>query len=102
MSFPSVRTNLHLWGDRFEEARRPKSRQNAEIIHDAAVAFCARFVDQHSRTVDPMVPAVRSGKQTIAEGSMASGASTKTELTMAGVARGNRRSERRGRRSCAT
>lgn len=64
-----------------------KSYQNAEIVYDATVAFCGRFVDRRSRTHDQMVQAARSGKQNIAEGSMASGTSKKTELKLVGVAR---------------
>src|SRR4030043_1873490 len=64
-----------------------KSYQMAEIVHDATVVFCDRFIDRRSRTHDQMVRAVRSGKQNIAEGSMASGTSKKTELKLMGVAR---------------
>ena len=64
-----------------------KSYQMAEIVHDATVVFCDRFVDRRSRTNDQMVQAARSGKQNIAEGSMASGTSKKTELKLVGVAR---------------
>lgn len=39
------------------------------------------------RMVDQMVQAARSGRQNIAEGSMASGTSKKTELKLVGVAR---------------
>jgi len=67
--------------------RNLKSYQNAEIIHDATVVFCGRFVDRRSRTDDQMVQAARSGKQNIAEGSMASGTSRKTELKLVSVAR---------------
>lgn len=67
--------------------RELKSYQNAEIIHDATVVFCDRWIDRRSRTHDQMVQAARSGKQNIAEGSMASGTSTKTELKLVGVAR---------------
>jgi restriction system protein len=66
--------------------RALKSYQNAEIIHDATVTFCGRFIDRRSRTNDQMVQAARSGKQYIAEGSMASGTSTKTELKLVSVA----------------
>jgi four helix bundle suffix protein len=59
----------------------------AEIVFDATVAFCDRFIDRRSRTRDQMVQAARSGKQNIAEGSMASGTSKKTELKLMGVAR---------------
>src|SRR3990167_392015 len=67
--------------------RELKSYQNAEIVYDASVRFCDRFVDRRSRTHDQMVQAARSGKQNIAEGSMASGTSKKTELKLVGVAR---------------
>ena len=65
-----------------------KSYQMAEIVYDATVGFCRRFIDPRSRTMDQMVQAARSGKQNIAEGSMASGTSKKTEMKLVGVARG--------------
>lgn len=61
--------------------------QMAEIVHDATVAFTNLYVDRFSRTRDQMVQAARSGKQNIAEGSVASGTSKKTELKLIGVAR---------------
>jgi len=64
-----------------------KSYQSSVIIYDATVAFCNRFIDKRSRTNDQMVQAARSGKQNIAEGSMASGTSKKTEIKLVGVAR---------------
>lgn len=64
-----------------------KSYQMAEIIYDATAVFCDRFINTRSRTHDQMVQAARSGKQNIAEGSMASGTSKKTELKLIGVAR---------------
>ncbi len=64
-----------------------KSYQMSEIVYDATVVFCDRFIDRRSRTHDQMVQAARSGKQNIAEGSMASGTSRKTELKLVGVAR---------------
>lgn len=64
-----------------------KSYQTAEIVYDATVTFCDRFIDRRSRTHDQMVQAARSGKQNIAEGSQASGTSKKTELKLVGVAR---------------
>jgi len=67
--------------------RTLQSYQMAEIVFDATVAFCDRFIDRRSRTHDQMVQAARSGKQNIAEGSMASGTSKKTELKLIGVAR---------------
>src|SRR5574341_2469702 len=67
--------------------RELRSYQNTEIVYDATVKFCAKFIDRRSRTHDQMVQAARSGKQNIAEGSMASGTSKKTELKLVGVAR---------------
>ena len=59
----------------------------ATVIYDATVSFCERFVDSHSRTVDQMVQAARSGRQNIAEGSRASATSSQTELRLVNVAR---------------
>lgn len=64
-----------------------KSFQMAEIVYDATIAFCDRFIDKRSRTHDQMVQAARSGRQNIAEASQASGTSRKTELKLVGVAR---------------
>lgn len=64
-----------------------KSHQMAEIVYDATVIFCERFLDRRSRTVDQMVQAARSGKQNIVEGSTASGTSKKMELKLIGVSR---------------
>jgi len=67
--------------------RNLKSYQTAEIIYDATVVFCGRFIDRRSRTHDQMVQAARSGVQNIAEGSMASATSKKTELKLIGITR---------------
>lgn len=67
--------------------RKLASYQMAEIVYDATAKFCSRFIDRHSRTYDQMVQAARSGKQNIAEGSMASGTSKKIELKLIGIAR---------------
>ncbi|MFH1731504.1 MAG: four helix bundle suffix domain-containing protein [Planctomycetota bacterium] len=67
--------------------RTLKSYQMTEIIRDATAAFCESFIDRRSRTHDQMVQAARSGKQNIAEGSMASGTSKRFELKLVGVAR---------------
>ena len=64
-----------------------RSFQMSEIIYDATVKFCERFIHKYSRTVDQMVQAARSGRQNIAEGSMASGISKETEIKLVGVAR---------------
>lgn len=63
------------------------SYQKAEIVYDATVYFCNRFIDRRSRTHDQMVQAARSGKQNIVEGSMASGTSKETEIKLTNVAR---------------
>ncbi len=63
------------------------SYQKAEIVYDATVYFCDRFIDRRSRTHDQMVQAARSGKQNIIEGSMASGTSKETEIKLTNVAR---------------
>ena len=67
--------------------RELKSFQHAELVYDATVKFCEKFIDKRSRTYDQMVQAARSGRQNIAEGSQASGTSKKTELKLVGVAR---------------
>lgn len=64
-----------------------QSYRMAEIVYDGTIVFCDRFIDKRSRTHDQMVQAARSGKQNIAEGSMASGTSKKTELKLVGIAR---------------
>ena len=67
--------------------RKLRSFQCAQLVYDATVIFCDRFIEKRSRTHDQMVQAARSGKQNIAEGSMASATSKKTELKLTGVAR---------------
>ncbi len=67
--------------------RKLRSFQAAQLVYDGTVIFCDRFVDKRSRTHDQMVQAARSGVQNIAEGSMASATSKKTELKLTGVAR---------------
>ena len=64
-----------------------KSYQMSEIVYDATVVFCDRWIGRRSRTHDQMVQAARSGKQNIGEGSMASGTSKKFELRLVSVAR---------------
>ncbi|MCX6558305.1 MAG: four helix bundle protein, partial [Candidatus Aminicenantes bacterium] len=60
--------------------RKLRSFQTAQLAYDLTVVFCGRFIDKRSRTHDQMVQAARSGVQNIAEGSMASATSKKTEL----------------------
>ncbi|MDH4163633.1 MAG: four helix bundle suffix domain-containing protein [Nitrospirota bacterium] len=63
------------------------SFRKSEIVYDATVYFCGRFVDKRSRTHDQMIQAARSGKQNIVEGSMASGTSKEMEIKLTNVAR---------------
>jgi four helix bundle suffix protein len=63
------------------------SYRKAEIVYDATVYFCARFLDKRDRTYDQMIQAARSGKQNIVEGSMASATSKETEIKLTNVAR---------------
>jgi four helix bundle suffix protein len=67
--------------------RRLRSFQAAQLAYDATQSFCDRFIERRSRTHDQMVQAARSGVQNIAEGSMASATSRRTELKLTNVAR---------------
>ena len=67
--------------------RKLRSFQVAQLVYDVTVRFSNRYVPRMSRTRDQMVQAARSGVQNIAEGSMASGTSKKTELKLTNVAR---------------
>lgn len=63
------------------------SYRKAEIIYDGTVYFTNRFFNKYDRTIGQMVQAARSGKQNIAEGSMASATSKETEIKLTNVAR---------------
>ena len=63
------------------------SYQKAEIVYDGTIYFCNRFFEKRDRTFDQMVQAARSGKQNIAEASMASATSKETEIKLTNVAR---------------
>lgn len=63
------------------------SYRKAEIVYDITFRFCQRFLQRGDRTIDQMVQAARSGKQNIAEGSVASGTSKEMEIKLVGVAR---------------
>ncbi len=67
--------------------RKLRSFQTAQVVYDATVVFCERFIERSSRTRDQMVQAARSGVQNIAEGSVASATSKKTELKLTNVAK---------------
>jgi four helix bundle suffix protein len=61
--------------------------QKSEVIYDGTVYFTKRFFKKYDRTIDQMVQAARSGKQNIAEASMASATSKETEIKLTNVAR---------------
>ena len=63
------------------------SYKKAQIVYDATVRFCERYIRKNDRTYDQMVQAARSGKQNIVEGSQASGTSKKMEIKLTSVAR---------------
>jgi four helix bundle suffix protein len=59
----------------------------AQLVYDITVRFVELYIDRRSRTCDQMVQAARSGVQNIAEGSVASATSKKTELKLTNVAK---------------
>lgn len=61
--------------------------QKSEVIYDGTIYFTRRFFHKYDRTIDQMVQAARSGKQNIAEASMASGTSKEMEIKLTNVAR---------------
>lgn len=63
------------------------SYQKSEIIYDGTIYFTKRFYSRGDRTIDQMIQAARSGKQNIAEASMASGTSKEFEIKLTNVAR---------------
>jgi four helix bundle protein len=64
------------------------SYQLAELVFDITVLFCEKFVRISDRTNDQMVQSARSGFQNIAEGSVDSGVSKKSEIKLTGIAIG--------------
>ena len=64
------------------------SYQKAELIFDITVHFCKKYVPFSDRTHDQMVQSARSAFQNIAEGSVDSGVSKKSELKLTGIAIG--------------
>ena len=63
------------------------SYQKSEVIYDGTIYFTNRFYRYPNRTIDQMVQAARSGKQNIAEASMASATSKETEIKLTNVAK---------------
>lgn len=58
-----------------------------EIIYDLTYQFTQIYLSFGDRTIDQMVQAARSGKQNIAEASMAAQTSRETEIKLTNVAR---------------
>ena len=58
-----------------------------EIIYDITYYFANHYLTRGDRTIDQMVQAARSGKQNIAEGSVASTTSRETEIKLTNVAK---------------
>lgn len=67
--------------------KKLKSFQLSQLCFDITVRFVELYIPPKSRTTDQMVQAARSGVQNIAEGSVASATSKKTELKLTNVAR---------------
>ena len=64
--------------------------QRSNVLYQLTKHFCQRYFPSYGdHTVDQMVMAARSTKQNIAEGSSDSQTSSKSELTLLGVARGS-------------
>lgn len=62
--------------------------QLAELIYDITVLFCGKFVPVRDRTNDQMVQSGRSGFQNIAEGSVDSAVSKRSEIKLTGISVG--------------
>lgn len=58
-----------------------------EIIYDLSMFFAENYIRRGSRTRDQIEQAARSGKQNIAEGSVASTTSKETEIKLTNVAK---------------
>lgn len=58
----------------------------ARLFHDLTLRFCDKYIDRFSRTRDQMIQTARSGVQNIAEGSVASATSKKSEIKLTQVA----------------
>lgn len=67
--------------------KKLRSYQASEITYDITFFFTHKFLSRGDRTIDQMVQAARSGKQNIAEGSLASATSKETEIKLTNVAR---------------
>ncbi len=72
---------------KFGGYRNLRGFQISQLVYDITVRFVDQYINRFSRTQDQMVQAARSGVQNIAEGSLASATSKKTELKLTQVAR---------------
>jgi four helix bundle protein len=79
--------NLNGFIPKYGGYERLITYQKAEIIFDGTKYFTKKYFHPYDRTIDQMVQAARSGKQNIAEASMASGTSKETEIKLTNVAR---------------
>jgi four helix bundle suffix protein len=69
-----------------DKDRRDKKNQ---MVYDAMVFFCYRFINKRERTFDQIVQAAQSGQQNIIEFSQASGTSKETEIKLPKEAQGS-------------
>lgn len=67
--------------------RHLRAYKLCEIIHDLSMIFASQYIRTGSRTRDQIEQAARSGKQNIAEGSVASTTSRETEIKLTNVAK---------------
>src|SRR5437588_11852680 len=67
--------------------RRLRSYKVAEVVYDATIVFCRRFLANDRRLTDQMVQAARSGVRNISEASGAAATSRKSEMKLTNVAR---------------
>ena len=67
--------------------RKLRSYKVAEVVYDATVVFCRRFLSHDRRLTDQMVQAARSGVRNISEASGAAATSRKSEMKLTNVAR---------------
>ncbi len=67
--------------------RSLRSYKVAEVVYDATVVFCRRFLAHDRRLTDQMTQAARSGVRNISEASGAAATSRKTEMKLTNVAR---------------
>jgi restriction system protein len=67
--------------------RKLRTYKVAEVVYDATVVFCRRFLWHDRRLTDQVVQASPSGVRNISEGSGAAATSRKSEMKLTNVAR---------------